>query len=204
MPENTKIMVVEDEWIIANDIKITLTDMKYEVAALVTSGEEAIKKAEEIIPDLILMDVMLQGEMDGIDAAGRIRSRFDIPIIYITAYADDNLVEKAKLTNHFGYLLKPFKDRELQIAIEMALYKDRMEKEQKRLVTELQTAHDKIKKLHGFLPICASCKKIRDDKGYWHRVEEYIQDHSDVEFSHGICLDCAKKLNPELYDDIKK
>ena len=74
------------------------------------------------------------------------------------------------------------------------------EEEKERLIAELQSALSKVKQLSGFLPICASCKKIRDDKGYWNQLEEYIRDHSEVEFSHGICPDCAKKLYPELYD----
>ena len=73
--------------------------------------------------------------------------------------------------------------------------------ERQRLMTELKTALDHIKQLQGMLPICSECKKIRDDKGYWNRIESYISRHSEVEFSHGICPDCAKKLYPELYED---
>ena len=75
------------------------------------------------------------------------------------------------------------------------------EEEKEKLIAELQSALSKVKQLSGFLPICASCKKIRDDKGYWNQLEAYIRDHSEVEFSHGICPDCAKRLYPELYDE---
>ncbi|MBU0485533.1 MAG: response regulator [Proteobacteria bacterium] len=124
----TKIMVVEDEWIIANDIKDSLIEMKYMVTSIATSGEEAIRKAEEDRPDLILMDIVLKGEMDGIDAAKNIYDKLGIPIIYLTAYVNEYLVEKAKNSEHFGYLLKPFKDKELDIAINMAIHKAKKEK----------------------------------------------------------------------------
>ena len=85
----------------------------------------------------------------------------------------------------------------------MALYKHKMEKEREKLIKELQDALAKVKKLSGFLPICSSCKKIRDDEGYWNQIESYIRDHSEAEFSHSICPECVKKLYPdlEIYDD---
>ncbi len=85
----------------------------------------------------------------------------------------------------------------------MALYKHKMEKEREKLIKELQDALAKVKKLSGFLPICSSCKKIRDDKGYWNQIESYIHKHSEAEISHSICPECAKKLYPdlEIYDD---
>ncbi|MBU0675849.1 MAG: response regulator [Proteobacteria bacterium] len=127
-----KIMVVEDEWIIANDIKNSLVDQGFMVTSIAASGEDAILRAEEDLPDLVLMDIMLQGEMNGIETAREIRGRFGIPIIYLTAYENKYLVEQAKQTDHYGYLLKPFKDRELQIAIEMALHRDQLDKERAR------------------------------------------------------------------------
>lgn len=123
--KKAKIMVVEDEWIIANDITNSLIDLGYKVTSIVASGEEAIEQAAEDRPDLVLMDIMLQGEMTGIEAAAEIRGRFGIPIIYLTAYDNQYLVDQAKKTDNFGYLLKPFKDRELHIAIDMALHRDR-------------------------------------------------------------------------------
>ena len=123
-----KIMVVEDEWIIANDIKNCLVDLGYMVSSIVATGEEAIEQAGQDGPDLILMDIMLKGEMNGIEAAKVIRHRYSIPIIYLTAYDNQYLVEQAKQTDNYGYLLKPFKDRELHIAIDLALHKDRKTK----------------------------------------------------------------------------
>lgn len=124
---NTQILIVEDESIVAEDIKATVQKMGYSVSAVVSSGEDAVSEAEEKRPDLILMDIMLRGEMNGIEAAGRIRSTCNIPVIYLTAYADEKIIEEAKLTEPFGYITKPFENRELHSSIEMALYKHKIE-----------------------------------------------------------------------------
>ena len=125
--EDIKIIVVEDESIVAEDIKRSLQNMGYVVPAVVSSGEDAIKKAGEFMPDMILMDILLRGEMNGIEAAGRIRTDLNIPVIYLTAYTDEKILEQAKLTEPFGYIIKPFEDKELHSVIEMALYKNSME-----------------------------------------------------------------------------
>jgi len=118
-----RIMIVEDEWIIANDIKNCLVDLGYMVTSIVSTGQDAVSAAAADQPDLILMDIMLRGEMNGIDAAREIRKKQRLPIIYLTAYDNQYLVEQAKQTENYGYLLKPFKDRELHIAIDLALHK---------------------------------------------------------------------------------
>ncbi|HEX6290088.1 MAG TPA: EAL domain-containing protein [Herpetosiphonaceae bacterium] len=124
----TRIMVVEDEQIIALDLRETLERLGYCVAALVASGEEALDQAARARPDLALMDIKLQGALDGIDAAERLRRQFGIPVIYLTAHADTATLQRAKLTEPYGYVLKPFEERELHIQIEMALYKDQIER----------------------------------------------------------------------------
>jgi hypothetical protein len=110
------------------------------------------------------------------------------------------MLERAKITEPFGYLLKPFQPRELRSTIEMALYKAEMERQLKQANHELKAALAQVKKLSGLLPICANCKKIRDSDDYWHEVEDYISSHSEADFSHGICPDCMKKLYPEVYE----
>jgi PAS domain S-box-containing protein/putative nucleotidyltransferase with HDIG domain len=143
-----KILIVEDERIVADDIKTIVQKIGYTVSGIVFSGEEAIKKAEEMYPDLVLMDIVLEGEMDGIQAAEIIRSRFDIPVVYLTAYADDNTLERAKITEPFGYILKPFEDRALHTTIEMALYKHEMARmlieSEERYRSLAENAHDAI------------------------------------------------------------
>jgi len=118
-----RILVVEDETMIAKDIESKLRNIGYESLPIVRSGEEAVKKAGKLRPDLILMDIVLDGEMDGIDAAEQIRDYFNIPVVYLTAYADGVIIERAKVTEPFGYMIKPFGEKDLHSTIEMAIYK---------------------------------------------------------------------------------
>lgn len=134
------LMLVEDEIIVAADVKYRLENMGYTVLGIFDNGEEAIEKAGEMQPNLVLMDIVLKGEMDGIEAAGKIREMYDIPIIYLTAYSDEKTLQRAKVTEPFGYVLKPFEDREIQSAIEMALYKHKMEQ-------KLKESEEKYRKL---------------------------------------------------------
>jgi two-component system phosphate regulon sensor histidine kinase PhoR len=130
--EQARILIVEDESIVALDLQTSLGGLGYDVLLSVSSGEEAIASAERTHPDLILMDIMLDGEMDGIEAAGQIRKQFGIPVVFLTAYADEDTLRRAKITEPFGYLLKPFEERELHTTIEMALYKHRAEEALRR------------------------------------------------------------------------
>ena len=108
-----RILIVEDERIVAGDIRSRLRRLGYAVVDMVSTGEEAIQRADVLHPDLVLMDIRLEGSMDGIQAADAIRSRLDIPVIYLSAFADKQTVERAKVTEPFGYLIKPFEDSEL-------------------------------------------------------------------------------------------
>ncbi len=126
-----QILIVEDERIVATDIKMSLQKFEYAVCGIAHSGEEAVKKAEENHVDLVLMDIALEGEMDGIEAASIIRSRFNIPVVYLTAHSDEKTLERAKITEPFGYILKPFMDKDLHATIDMAFYKFRMERKLK-------------------------------------------------------------------------
>ncbi len=127
MNQTARILVVEDEAILRMNRERMLEHLGYAVVDGVASGEEAIERAEELSPDLILMDIRLSGTMDGIEAAELIRARFDIPVVYLTAFADEATLQRAKLTGPFAYLLKPVEERALHTAIEVALYKHGME-----------------------------------------------------------------------------
>ena len=131
MISKIRIVVVEDESIIAMELKDRLRKLGYEVPAVVSSGEEAIQKTCELNPDLVMMDIMLEGKIDGVEATKQIHRQFDIPVVYLTAYSDDSTLERAKLTEPYGYVLKPFDERELYTTIEIALYKYKMEKKLK-------------------------------------------------------------------------
>ncbi len=128
-----RIMVVEDEVIVAMDIEDRLAAMGYGLAGRATSGQQALALVEEKRPDLVLMDIRLQQVMDGVAAAEEIRRRFHLPVIFLTAYSEDATLDRAKLAEPYGYLLKPFDDRELKSVIEIALYKHRAEEEIRRL-----------------------------------------------------------------------
>jgi CheY-like chemotaxis protein len=125
--DKTKIMVVEDERIVARDLARQLTDLGYDVVATVYSGEEAVAKAGEVHPDLVLMDIVLAGKMDGIEAAEKITALSGTPVVYLTAYADDKTFGRAKLTGPSGYILKPVEKKQLQVVIELALNRQGIE-----------------------------------------------------------------------------
>jgi len=197
----SRILVVEDEAIVAKDLQMRLINLGYDVPVMVATGEQAITRLSELKPDMVLMDISLRGAMLVTEAAAKIHRMYGTSIILIIAYSDDQTLENAKLSEPMGYITKPIEKNDLRITLEMAFYKASMEAERKTLACELQEALDEVKTLSGIIPICASCKKIRNDAGYWEAVEKYIELHSDARFSHGICPECAHKLYPELGDD---
>ena len=320
-----KIMIVEDEFVVSEDIKECLENMGYFVCCTVTSGEEALEKVEHERPDLILMDIVLSGDIDGIETAEKIHSFHDIPIIFVTAHSDEEILDRAKITGPYGYILKPFDDMDLHINLEMAFYRANMDRslrkseekfrnfvdsvddiivridkqtrflylnpaaerifsldsgkciglplldfihvedrektkealidsvrtegsfesriinhqgqvrdmlwkinrffddkgnltyingiasditarnktveELKEINKHLQESLIKIKSLCGNFSICGHCKRIRDDKGHWRPVEEYIRAHSEGDIIHTICLDCLKQIYPNIYHE---
>ncbi|MCL5028896.1 MAG: response regulator [Bacteroidetes bacterium] len=153
MESKTKILIAEDEFIIAMDIKKILEKLGYQVTSFVGKGADAISKAEIEKPDLVLMDIMLSGPISGIEAAEVIKNKFHIPVVYLTALTDDETLQKAKITEPGAYLLKPFDQRGLHSAIEIALYKYKMETQLKLKTKELE--EEKIRTdelLHHILP----------------------------------------------------
>lgn len=324
--DQATILIVEDNVIVAQDIRSRIEQLNYAVSACVTSGEAAVQSAMDHPPDLILMDIKLKGRMSGIDAYTAICDEIKVPVIYLTSYSDEDTLAKAKLTGPAGYIVKPFEDEDLKTGITIALHQFKLAEELKesqqqyhgvvntiqdsvvvvgedqcvkfvnqafcrmyqytadeaiglyapdlihsdfhpvferfmdelkkdgvfsgrtidirkdgstfytdvsgasiqfsgkacflaviRDITEqiqaeealiaernkLKKALAEINQLSGLLPICGHCKKIRDDKGYWNQIDEYIQNHADVTFSHGVCQECAKKYYPniDIYDD---
>ena len=149
----SKILVVEDERITAEDIKSGLEGAGYHVPALVSTGKDAVEKAGELKPDLVLMDIKLKGKMDGIEAAGKIKLLYDIPVIYLTAYSDEYTVQRAKITEPSGYIIKdttglvkkPFEEGELHTAIEITLYRHKMERDHDMILsTMLKNINDAV------------------------------------------------------------
>lgn len=172
-------------------------------------GMENPSETDSVV-NLILMDIMMP-EMDGIEACRRIKTverLRDIPIIMVTAKTGESDLEAAFAAGAMDYITKPLRGIELLVRSRSALnlkkeidHRKNRELELINLNKELKNSIETIKTLRGLIPICANCKKIRDDKGYWNQIESYIQKHSDAEFSHGICPECARKLYPELYKD---
>ncbi|HWF62299.1 MAG TPA: response regulator [Nitrospira sp.] len=160
--------------------------------------------------DLILMDVLMP-DIDGVVACRRIKQQAhlrDIPIIMVTAQNDLNNLREAFSAGAMDYINKPVNGVELLARVSSALtLKNEMdcrkerETELRRSNEELQRALREVKVLRGLIPICASCKKIRNDGGFWQQLEEYIGEHSEAEFSHGLCQPCLKKLYPSVYQD---
>ncbi|MCK5052168.1 MAG: diguanylate cyclase [Candidatus Cloacimonetes bacterium] len=151
MKKQINILIVEDELIIANDIKISLEKFGYNIVDIVRTGESAIQIVEKTNLDLVLVDIMLEGKLDGIDITDTIQQRYNIPVIYITAYSNHRRINKAKLTAPYGYITKPFEDKELYYSIEMALHKSQLDK-------ALKDAKNKIEKLHSVAINLATCE----------------------------------------------
>jgi CheY-like chemotaxis protein len=160
--------------------------------------------------DLILMDILMP-DIDGVEACRRIKQQEhlrDIPIIMVTAKNDLHNLTDAFSAGAMDYINKPVNGVELLARVSSALtLKNEMDRrkereaELRRLNEELQRTLREVKVLRGMIPICASCKKIRNDGGFWQQLEEYISEHSEAEFSHGLCQPCLKKLYPSVYQD---
>jgi len=141
-----KIMIVEDEAVIAFRLQQCLTSMGFDIVGVAYSGEEAVEKAINLRPDLILTDIMIQGKPDGIQVAEIVKLALDIPVIFLTAYSEDKIIERTKQAEPYGYIVKPFQNRELKVAIENALYKKDMERRLKESKIQLQKAHDELER----------------------------------------------------------
>ncbi len=217
------ILIVEDEKL----SRLALADIlnsEYKVF-LAKNGKQAIDMAlekEEL--DLILLDVMME-EMDGFEVCNILKQKpqtRDIPVLFISALSNTTNKVKGFMAGGVDYITKPFQADEVLVRIKThlsltALQKElenknlilqdeieerkQIELEHQKLIEELQSALSEVKTLRGFIPICANCKNIRNDGGYWEQIEVYIKDRSDVDFSHSICPDCVAKLYPNL--DIK-
>ncbi len=149
-----KILIVEDEQIVAMELKCRLIDLGYSVCDSVATVEAAISKSNEMLPDIILMDINIKGKFDGIEAAKKIKNQLKIPIILLTAFTDNKALERAKVVEPYGYIVKPFEERELHTAIEIAVYKYNMERKLKeneqKLTTILKSIDDAVLAIDSF------------------------------------------------------
>ena len=217
---STKILLVDDTDSMLLLLSQYLESLGYDEILTAASANEAFK---HLMPDpedpasravdLILMDINMPG-LDGIEACRRIKTEMgfnDVPVIMVTSEVDTDHLKQAFDAGAMDYIKKPFNRLELRVRVESALKLKHALDAQKRvnaLLAEknqaLKQAMDNVKVLQGLLPICASCKKIRDEAGSWNVMEGYISDHSEAEFSHGICPDCQQRLYPEIYRKLEE
>lgn len=194
-----KILLVDDLPENINTLAIALESEGF-ILEMAPSGEETLQIVESFLPDLILLDIRMGG-MDGIETCRQLKKRDvtnDIPVIFLTVSKETKDIDQGFLCGGVDYISKPFRQEEVCARVRTHLHLRVLMKRQEQLIIELQEALEKVKVLSGLLPICASCKDIRDDKGYWKQVEVYIQDHSEAAFTHSICPDCTKRLYPKL------
>ncbi len=168
-------------------------------------GARAVKYARSNPPDLILLDIKMPG-MDGFEVMQALQAddiTRQIPVIFLSALHD--VIDKVKALSLGGidYITKPFQEEEVLARIQVHLRLRSLQRSLEEKNAQLEEALSKVKQLTGLLPICAHCKKIRDDQGYWHQIEIYIREHSEAEFSHALCPRCVKVLYPDLYDRLK-
>ena len=193
MEEQPRVLIVDDEVFNIKVLNEYLSD-DYKIIVAKTG-----KQALEIIqgptpPDLVLLDIIMP-EMDGYEVCRQIKNdkkSSTIPVIFVTAISEAMDQAKAFEVGGVDYIAKPFTPVTVKARVKTHI-------QLSRTLRDLNAALQEVKKLSGLLPICASCKKIRDDKGYWNQIESYIEKHSDALFSHGICEECAD----ELYGDTK-
>jgi PAS domain S-box-containing protein len=191
-----RIFIVEDETIVAHDLKETLINLGYIVVGTARSGEIALEKVVETNPDLVLMDIHLAGMMDGIQAAEEIHKTSNIPIIYFTAYADMKLLNRAKSTDPYGYIIKPYHERELQSVIEMALYKSSLDR-------KLKSSEERFRLLLQHVPsVSVQGYSMDGTIQYWNDASEHLYGYTAKEAIGKNLVDLI--IPTEMQDDVRK
>ncbi|RPI03968.1 MAG: response regulator [Ignavibacteriae bacterium] len=194
--KSLRVLVVDDQESIRELIGRLLEQMGHTVIGKASNGVQAIELAEALLPDIVLMDIEMP-QMDGLEATKVIMKKTPRPVVLLTGHEEPEMVIRAGQAGAGAYLMKPPSALEIErtMIIAAARFADLMEL--RRLNLELKDALENIKVLNGLLPICASCKSIRNDKGYWKAVEEYITENTEVHFSHSLCPACIDKLYPD-------
>jgi PleD family two-component response regulator len=202
------ILIVDDSPENLSVLTRMLAEEGYQVRPAI-SGELALKAIQKSPPDLVLLDIMMAPGIDGYEVCRQLKVSVvtrDIPIVFMSALHDTVNKVKAFDVGGVDYITKPFQIEEVLARVHTHLALRRLQKHLENKNAQLEDALSSVKTLRGLLPICASCKKIRDDQGYWKQIEEYIENHSEALFSHGLCPDCADKLyaDQEWYQKHRK
>jgi DNA-binding LytR/AlgR family response regulator len=199
----TNVLVVEDESIVSKDIQHSLKKLGYNVVGAASTGEKAFELAAKERPDIILMDIMLKGEINGIETAERVKNELNIPVIYLTAYADESTLAKAKVTEPFGYIIKPFKEVDLHTSIEMALYKFSKERE---VIKERDLFYSLIenKESNDFIFVKSKSKLVKiktEDIYYVEALKDYVVINTlEARYTvHSTMKDIVAKLTPDQF-----
>jgi two-component system, response regulator PdtaR len=190
-----RVLIADDEALVMNMIQGELESIGLEVVGKASDGLRVVTLTRELRPDVVLMDIAMP-EQDGLTAAALIQQECPTPVVVLSAHEGVQDIARASAAGVGAFLVKPPRasDLERAIAIAVARHADLMEL--RRVNAELKQAMAEIRTLGGLLPICCSCKKIRDDKGYWNQIETYISAHTDTRFTHSYCPDCLKKYFP--------
>ena len=204
--ERMKVLVAEDDSTSRTLLYAVLTKKGYEVIA-VENGADALEALQkEAHPPIAILDWMMP-QMDGVNVIKNLRKAERSQPVYIimltTKHSKSDIIT-ALQSGANDYLAKPFDIGELTARVSVAKRMVELQASLADKIKELETANDQIKTLSGIVPICANCKNIRDDSGYWRQVEEYVSNHSEAIFSHGICPDCMEKLYPDIWKNINE
>ena len=204
MSYQARVLIAEDSYLVDEMVQDVAEEAECIVVGRATDGHQAVKMTLELHPDVVLINIKIPG-LDKIEATKIIQHRCPTPIVVLTAYDTPEMLEEASAVGVGAFLAKPPKARELSQAIVIArarfgdlLRLRRANEALHRRTSELEEALTKIKTLRGLIPICASCKKIRSDKGYWQQLEEYIIEHSEADFTHGLCPECLKEMEMQV------
>jgi two-component system, response regulator PdtaR len=201
------VLIAEDDFLVVEMVRGLLRQLGHTLAGHAANGQEAVEMTERLSPDVVLMDLKLP-VLDGVEATRQVQQRCPTPVVVLTAHESPTLVQQASQVGAGAYVVKPPAAAEIDraITIAMARFDDMTELRRLNQVLttrnqELEQALEDIQTLRGLIPICASCKKIRDDKGYWQQVEVYVAEHTLAEFSHGLCPECAVRLYPDIFSE---
>jgi len=194
------LVLVVDDTALNNELVASTLMNEFCRVQSVESGPEALAAARERHPDLILLDLLMPG-MDGYQVCDALKQdplTRDIPILFLSCRDDADAIARGLEAGALDYIVKPFEPLELLARVRTHLALHRSRTQERKLVKDLQAALEQVKQLSGLLPICAGCKKVRDDNGFWQQVERYIADHSEATFSHGLCPDCIPIYFPDF------
>jgi AmiR/NasT family two-component response regulator len=189
-------LLVDDDVLISNDVADLLAEAGHTVIGTAQDGRQALAMARALKPDIVFMDIEMP-ELDGLEATRQIQEQCPVPVILLTAHDDPDLVVQGSRVGATAYLVKPPDLGEMTRTMVMARARFEEFLELRRLNAQLRQSLAEIKTLRGLLPICANCKKIRDEQGYWQQVEVYFRAHAGIEFTHSLCEPCLALLYPE-------